>query len=38
MNANSPDRLEKATLDGLCKALGVQPGELLSYEPDEDAG
>jgi putative transcriptional regulator len=30
-----PDRLEKATLDGLCKALGVQPGELLSYEDDE---
>lgn len=29
-----PDRLEKATLDGLCKALGVQPGELLSYEPE----
>ena len=29
-----PDRLEKATLDGLCKALGVQPGDLLAYEDD----
>ena len=30
-----PDRLERETLDKLCKALGVQPGELLVFEPDE---
>lgn len=31
-----PDRLEKETLDKLCKALGVQPGELLVYESDDE--
>lgn len=30
-----PDRLERETLDKICKALGVQPGELLVFEPDE---
>jgi putative transcriptional regulator len=29
-----PDRLERNTLDKLCKALKVQPGELLNYEED----
>lgn len=31
-----PDRLEKETLNALCKALGVQPGDLLVFEPDEE--
>jgi putative transcriptional regulator len=31
-----PERLEKNTLDRLCKALQVQPGELLTYEEDTD--
>lgn len=30
-----PDRLEKSTLDLLCKALNCQPGELLVYIPSE---
>ncbi len=29
-----PDRLERKTLDKICKALKVQPGELLTYEED----
>ena len=37
-------RTEKArairftTLEALCKALDCQPGDLLSYEPDPNAG
>lgn len=31
-----PDRLEKETLDRLCKALGLQPGDLMVYEDDHD--
>ncbi len=30
-----PERLEKNTLDKLCKALNIQPGDLLSYEDSE---
>ena len=30
-----PDRLEKATLNNLCKALGCQPADLMEYAPDE---
>ena len=30
-----PDRLERHTLDVLCKALECQPGDLLSYSADE---
>ena len=26
------------TLEALCKALDCQPGDLLSYEPDPNAG
>ena len=26
-----PDRLEKETLNGLCKALRIQPGDLMMY-------
>lgn len=29
-----PDRLDRNTLEKLCKALQVQPGELLVYEDD----
>lgn len=25
------------TLDGLCEALGCQPGDIIKYVPDEDA-
>lgn len=31
-----PDRLEKGTLNSLCKALDIQPGELMVYEPDTE--
>jgi putative transcriptional regulator len=31
-----PERLEKNTLDKLCQALKVQPGDLLVYENDTD--
>jgi putative transcriptional regulator len=27
-----------STLAGLCAELGCQPGDLLSYQPDPDAG
>ncbi len=30
-----PDRLEKKTLDSLCTALSVQPGDLLEWAPAE---
>jgi putative transcriptional regulator len=29
-----PDRLDRNTLEKLCKALKIQPGELLIYEDD----
>ncbi|MBW4505186.1 MAG: helix-turn-helix transcriptional regulator [Scytonematopsis contorta HA4267-MV1] len=28
-------RLSPERLNGICKALNCQPGELLTYEPDE---
>jgi putative transcriptional regulator len=31
-----PDRLERNTLDKLCKALDVLPGDLLAYEADTE--
>lgn len=31
-----PDRLERNTLDKLCKALDVHPGDLLTYETDTE--
>jgi putative transcriptional regulator len=30
-----PERLTRETLDKLCKALKVQPGDLLIFEDDE---
>ena len=30
-----PNRLEKKTLDGLCRALNCKVSDLLEYEPDE---
>lgn len=29
-----PDRLEKNTLNELCKALGCQPSDLMEYAPE----
>ncbi len=29
-------QLDMDVLDRLCRALGVQPGDLLVYEPDEE--
>jgi putative transcriptional regulator len=31
-------RLTPERLNGICKALNCQPGELLEYEPDDDDG
>lgn len=31
-----PNRLEKKTLDGLCRALNCKVSDLLEYELDED--
>jgi putative transcriptional regulator len=31
-------RLMPERLNGICKALNCQPGELLEYEPDDDDG
>jgi putative transcriptional regulator len=31
-----PPRLDRDTLERLCKALQCQPGDLLRYEPDID--
>jgi putative transcriptional regulator len=31
-----PDRLERNTLDKLCKALKVRPSDLLVYEAEEE--
>jgi putative transcriptional regulator len=30
-------RLDLETLNALCRVLGVQPGDLFSYVPDEPA-
>lgn len=27
-----------STLEALCEALGCQPGDLLEFQPDSDAG
>jgi len=27
-----PDRLDKKTLNALCRALEIQPGDLMKYE------
>lgn len=32
-----PDRLEKNTLNGLCRALNCQPSDLMEYAPDTPA-
>jgi putative transcriptional regulator len=32
-----PERLERKTLDLLCKALDVEPGDLLTYESDSES-
>ena len=32
---NMPNRLEHKTLDLLCRALNVTPGDLMVFEPDE---
>ena len=31
-------RLMPERLNGICKALNCQPGDLLVYEPDDDDG
>ncbi len=31
-----PSRLDRKTLEGLCKALNCLPGELLTYEQSND--
>ena len=31
-----PDRLDKDTLNKLCRALGCVPGDLMTYVRDED--
>jgi len=31
-------RLTPERLNGICKALNCQPGDLLVYEPDDDDG
>lgn len=31
-------RLDLTTLDAVCRALNVQPGELLEYVPDRKRG
>lgn len=37
--ANATKRIDYDTLDGLCKGLGLTPGELIEYIPNEkDAG
>ena len=32
-----PDRLEKTTLNELCKALDCQPSDLMEYAPEVEA-
>lgn len=32
LRRNIPDRLDMGTLVSLCRALGCQPGDLLSYK------
>ncbi|MEV2910670.1 helix-turn-helix transcriptional regulator [Paenibacillus larvae] len=32
--ANATKRIDYDTLDGLCRGLGVTPGELIEYIPD----
>jgi putative transcriptional regulator len=31
-----PERLERNTLDKLCQALEIEPGDLLTYESDSE--
>jgi putative transcriptional regulator len=31
-------RFDASTLNALCKTLNVQPGDLLEYVPDDEAG
>jgi len=33
---NKAKRVDLNTLDSLCKALDCQPGDLLTYVPDEE--
>lgn len=32
-----PDRLERSTLEKLCAALQCQPGDLMFWEPEQEA-
>ena len=32
-----PERLERSTLEKLCAALNCQPGDLMLWEPDQEA-
>jgi putative transcriptional regulator len=34
--ANATKRIDYDTLDGLCKGLGVSPGDLLDYVEDDN--
>jgi len=34
--ANATKRIDYDTLEGLCKGLGVTPGDLIEYIPDND--
>ncbi len=35
--ANANARIDYPTLDKLCRGLGVTPGDLIEYVPDEEA-
>ncbi|WP_285890400.1 helix-turn-helix transcriptional regulator [Paenibacillus macerans] len=32
--ANATKRIDYDTLEGLCRGLGVSPGELIEYNPE----
>ncbi|RAV19511.1 helix-turn-helix domain-containing protein [Paenibacillus contaminans] len=34
--ANATKRIDYDTLEGLCRGLGVFPGDLIEYIPDND--
>ncbi|WP_028560912.1 helix-turn-helix domain-containing protein [Paenibacillus pinihumi] len=33
--ANATKRIDYDTLEGLCKGLGIQPGDLIEFVPDK---
>lgn len=37
-NARSLPRLTEETLNGLCRALNCQPGDLMRFKPDSSQG